>query len=112
MDQIRVPIEDDKGSIIKNRFENFLRNYGIENPFTTNVDEVTQQMFVLLFSLYFLHYYSMYSGFRVLDNYMLQITFMMEWNKSTVFVNFAHLYEVSLSYSPLFLIVYSSMMRK
>jgi hypothetical protein len=49
MDQIRVPIEDDKGSIIKNRFENFLRNYGIENPFTTNVDEVTQQMLVLSF---------------------------------------------------------------
>jgi hypothetical protein len=67
---LRVPVADASGSIVKTRFLTFLQT------FREDVDEggTTQQ--------------------KLMVDYMLQISGMMQNNKSTVYVNFAHVIQV------------------
>jgi hypothetical protein len=67
---LRVPVADASGSIVKTRFLIFLQT------FRDDVDEggTTQQ--------------------KILVDYMSQISGMMQNNKSTVYVNFAHVIQV------------------
>lgn len=44
MDAIRVPIEDDKGYLVRIRFQEFLQSYGKQNDDQENAKEITQQM--------------------------------------------------------------------
>lgn len=44
MDAIRVPIEDDKGYLVRIRFQEFLQSYGKQNDDQDNTKEITQQM--------------------------------------------------------------------
>ena len=72
---LRVPIEDEAGSIVKARFQDFLENYRGENtgPNQNQNEDSTQQ--------------------RLLFDYMAQIESMIRDNKSTIYVDFQHVKE-------------------
>lgn len=97
-----MPLPDESGSIVKVRFQQFLQEF--RSPDDALDDISTQQryltveasdFFSLLFPLTcrFLCRFTIQS--RLLSDYMLQISFMIQNNKSTLFVNFRHIIEVS-----------------
>lgn len=71
MENLRVPPEDQSGSIVKLRFQEFLQTFKIE---IAEELATTQQ--------------------KLINDYMLQIDDMIENNKSTLYINIEHLLSV------------------
>ena len=95
MNNLRVPVADASGEIVKTRFLEFLQTFREDE--NELVGSSTQQ--------------------RLTVDYMSQIASMMQHNKSTVYVNFQHILEViigeyssnHLQHFALFNIIYLSL---
>lgn len=73
MEDLRVPLPDESGSIVKERFQAFLQD------FRSAADEAQEDISTQQ---------------RLMSDYKLQILYMIQNTKSTLFVNFQHIIEV------------------
>lgn len=95
MENLRVPIPDEIGFLAKTWFSEFLKSYKYDGDSETLT---AQQKFVLFMHLFDqLSLSAAHSLFlaRLTHNYMEQIEVMMLNDKSTLYINFAHIAEVS-----------------
>jgi DNA replication licensing factor MCM6 len=76
-----VPLSDEAGLIVKSRFITFLESFETLKPIDEDLDGDGD------------------SQFRLLSNYSEQINYMMQNNKSTIYVDFQHIVEVDAELS-------------